>query len=57
MFTFWDYKHNRWLRDAGLRLDHLLISPVSRRGSKRPALAAWCAARKAQATMRRPLSS
>jgi len=28
MFTFWDYKRNRWPRDAGLRLDHLLISPA-----------------------------
>ena len=28
MFTFWDYKRNRWLRDARLRLDHLLVSPV-----------------------------
>lgn len=28
MFTFWDYKRNRWLRDAGLRLDHLLLSPA-----------------------------
>jgi exodeoxyribonuclease-3 len=28
MFTFWDYKRNRWGRDAGLRLDHLLLSPV-----------------------------
>lgn len=28
MFTFWDYKRNRWARDAGLRLDHLLVSPV-----------------------------
>ena len=27
MFTFWDYKRNRWTRDAGLRLDHLLVSP------------------------------
>ena len=27
MFTFWDYKRNRWARDAGLRLDHLLVSP------------------------------
>jgi len=27
MFTFWDYKRNRWPRDAGLRLDHLLLSP------------------------------
>jgi exodeoxyribonuclease-3 len=28
MFTFWDYKRDRWRRDAGLRLDHLLVSPV-----------------------------
>jgi exodeoxyribonuclease III len=28
MFTFWDYKRNRWQRDAGLRLDHLLLSPA-----------------------------
>jgi len=28
MFTFWDYKRNCWPRDAGLRLDHLLLSPV-----------------------------
>jgi exodeoxyribonuclease-3 len=28
MFTFWDYKRNRWPRDAGLRLDHLLLSPL-----------------------------
>lgn len=28
MFTFWDYKRNRWQRDAGLRLDHLLVSPA-----------------------------
>jgi exodeoxyribonuclease-3 len=28
MCTFWDYKRNRWPRDAGLRLDHLLVSPV-----------------------------
>ena len=27
MFTFWDYKRQRWSRDAGLRLDHLLLSP------------------------------
>jgi len=26
VFTFWDYMRNRWPRDAGLRLDHLLLS-------------------------------
>ena len=28
LYTFWDYKRNRWARDAGLRLDHLLLSPA-----------------------------
>src|ERR1700728_1163426 len=27
MYTFWDYMRNRWPRDAGLRIDHLLLSP------------------------------
>ena len=26
MFTFWDYKRNRWERDGGLRLDHILLN-------------------------------
>jgi DNA polymerase I len=26
MYTFWDYMRNRWQRDAGLRIDHLLLS-------------------------------
>jgi exodeoxyribonuclease-3 len=26
VYTFWSYQRNRWLRDAGLRLDHLLLS-------------------------------
>ena len=30
MYTFWDYKRRRWDRDAGLRLDHLLLSPTLR---------------------------
>ena len=27
IYTFWDYMRNRWPRDAGLRVDHLLLSP------------------------------
>ena len=27
MYTFWHYLRHRWERDAGLRLDHLLVSP------------------------------
>jgi len=26
VYTFWDYRRNRWQRNAGLRLDHLLLS-------------------------------
>ncbi len=26
IYTFWDYMRNRWPRDAGLRLDHILLS-------------------------------
>jgi exodeoxyribonuclease-3 len=26
MYTFWDYMRNRWERDGGLRLDHILVS-------------------------------
>jgi exodeoxyribonuclease-3 len=29
MYTFWDYMRNRWPRDAGMRLDHLLLSAES----------------------------
>ncbi len=25
VFTFWDYRRNRWERNAGLRLDHVLL--------------------------------
>ncbi|MFN3349192.1 exodeoxyribonuclease III [Pseudorhodoplanes sp.] len=28
IYTFWDYKRNRWARDAGLRLDHVLLGPI-----------------------------
>jgi exodeoxyribonuclease-3 len=27
IYTFWDYKRDRWRRNAGLRLDHILLSP------------------------------
>src|SRR2546430_3485863 len=27
MYTFWDYMRNRWPRDAGLRIDHILLTP------------------------------
>jgi exodeoxyribonuclease-3 len=27
IYTFWDYFRNAYGRDAGLRIDHLLLSP------------------------------
>ena len=41
LYTFWDYRRNRWERNAGLRLDHLLLSPqllprITRAGIDRP---------------------
>lgn len=27
LWTFWDYKHERWPANKGMRLDHLLLSP------------------------------
>ena len=35
MYTFWDYMRNRWPRDAGLRIDHLLLSHESCKASCR----------------------
>ncbi len=29
IYTFWDYRRNRWQRDAGMRLDHLLLSDAA----------------------------
>lgn len=32
LWTFWDYKRDRWRKDKGMRLDHLLLSPeISKR--------------------------
>src|ERR1700689_2402493 len=27
VWTFWDYKFERWQKDKGMRLDHFLLSP------------------------------
>ena len=34
LYTFWDYRRNRWPRDAGLRLDHILLSKTLARRLK-----------------------
>ena len=28
VYTFWSYDRDRWQRDAGLRIDHLLVAPA-----------------------------
>jgi exodeoxyribonuclease III len=55
IYTFWKYFRNAFARDAGLRIDHLLLSPplaktshFSRRGPK------TCAAASARAIMPPP---
>jgi exodeoxyribonuclease-3 len=30
LWTFWDYERDRWRADKGMRLDHLLLSPILR---------------------------
>jgi exodeoxyribonuclease-3 len=32
LFTFWDYFRNAYARDAGLRIDHVLLSPLLAEG-------------------------
>ena len=29
IYTFWDYTMNAWARDAGFRIDHLMLSPAA----------------------------
>jgi exodeoxyribonuclease III len=29
VYTFWDYTWNAWARDAGFRIDHLMLSPAA----------------------------
>jgi exodeoxyribonuclease-3 len=31
LYTFWDYMRKRWPRNAGLRIDHLLLNPAAAR--------------------------
>jgi exodeoxyribonuclease-3 len=34
LYTFWDYWRNAFARDAGIRIDHLLLNPVAARRLK-----------------------
>lgn len=41
VFTFWDYFRDHWKRDAGLRIDHLLLSPSLAPALRRADVARW----------------
>ena len=58
IYTFWDYFRNAYGRDAGLRIDHLLLSPsIAGRLKSRPASIARSAAGRRPAITRRRGSS
>ena len=41
IYTFWDYFRNHWARNAGLRIDHLLLNPGLAPFLKRAGVDAW----------------
>ena len=41
VYTFWDYFRNHWARNAGLRIDHLLLNPELAPYLKRAGVDAW----------------
>lgn len=41
VYTFWDYFRNHWPRNAGLRIDHLLLSPELSPRLKAAGVHAW----------------
>lgn len=41
VYTFWDYFRNHWARNAGLRIDHLLLNPDLAPYLKRAGVDAW----------------
>ena len=53
IYTFWHYWRNSFQRDAGIRIDHALLSPASPRASRPPASTARRAGGKRPATTRR----
>jgi exodeoxyribonuclease-3 len=52
IYTFWDYFRNAYSRNAGLRIDHLLLNPSARAGSPPPAWTARCGVGRRPATTR-----
>lgn len=41
VYTFWDYFRNHWARNAGLRIDHLLLNPPLAAYLKAAGVDAW----------------
>jgi exodeoxyribonuclease-3 len=46
IYTFWDYWRNAWARNAGLRIDHLLLSPAIASRLKNAGVDTWVRGRK-----------
>jgi exodeoxyribonuclease-3 len=57
IYTFWKYFRNAFARDAGLRIDHLLLSSSLKHHLLRAASHARCAVGKKPAITRRPGSN
>ncbi|UXI66376.1 exodeoxyribonuclease III [Tahibacter amnicola] len=41
VYTFWDYFRQHWQRNAGLRIDHVLLNPSLKRRLKRAGVDTW----------------
>jgi exodeoxyribonuclease III len=41
VYTFWDYWRNAWARNAGLRIDHLLLSPAAAKRLRKAEVDRW----------------
>jgi exodeoxyribonuclease-3 len=41
IYTYWDYLRNRWPRNAGLRIDHILLSPNLKPRLKQAVVDKW----------------
>jgi hypothetical protein len=52
IYTYWKYFRNAFARDAGLRIDHLLLSPSLPAASLPPASTARCGPAKSRAITR-----
>ena len=53
IYMFWKYLRNALAPDAGLRIDHILLSPAAARHLESAGVFGKCAARSSRAIMRR----